>query len=71
MEWLTPLASIYASTAASFAIEQRGIPVLTKSPRGHELWNGTFPWDRLRKMARRVVELEPPYDGSDDSNSDI
>ncbi|WOO84512.1 putative protein [Vanrija pseudolonga] len=47
-------ASIYAATAASFAIEQRGLPVLTTSASGTELWNDESPWDRLHALALRV-----------------
>ncbi|WVR03315.1 hypothetical protein IAU60_000306 [Kwoniella sp. DSM 27419] len=47
------LSSIYASTAASFAIQQRGLPTLTTTARG-ELWNGDDPYERLRTVARRV-----------------
>ena len=53
---LTP-ASIYASTAASFAIQQKGLPRLTRQHE-QELWNGDDPWKRLRDMANRVAELE-------------
>ncbi|KAL7420501.1 hypothetical protein Q5752_004451 [Cryptotrichosporon argae] len=51
-------ASIYASTAASFVIEQRGLPVLSLSADGEELWNGDSPMDRLREMTRRTAVLE-------------
>ncbi|KAL1406933.1 hypothetical protein Q8F55_006345 [Vanrija albida] len=47
-------ATIYAATAASFAIEQRGLPIPTTSASGTELWNGESPWDRLHALARRV-----------------
>ncbi|OWT37613.1 hypothetical protein C362_04631 [Cryptococcus neoformans Bt1] len=50
-------ASIYASTAASFAIQQRGPPRLQRS-NGEELWNGEVVWDRLNEMARRVSQQE-------------
>ncbi|WWC57967.1 uncharacterized protein I303_100502 [Kwoniella dejecticola CBS 10117] len=51
------IASIYAATAASFTIEQRGLPTLTKHIHG-ERWNGDDPWRRLREMASRVDQLE-------------
>jgi len=51
-------ASILASTAASFSIQQRGPPRLTHTS-GGERWNGDDPWTRLREMARRVNDLEP------------
>ena len=42
-------ASIYASTAASFAIQQRGLPRLENN-----LWNGEDPWTRLGRMQDRL-----------------
>ncbi|KLT41647.1 Ribokinase-like protein [Cutaneotrichosporon oleaginosum] len=48
---------IYGSTAASFAIEQRGIPQLS-TEHGEELWNGDDAWARLKEMARRTELLE-------------
>ncbi|WVQ82609.1 hypothetical protein IAT38_004740 [Cryptococcus sp. DSM 104549] len=50
-------ASIYASTAASFAIQQRGPPRLDTGADGKETWNGDNVWERLQKMARRVDDL--------------
>ncbi|KIR69343.1 hypothetical protein I314_00453 [Cryptococcus bacillisporus CA1873] len=50
-------ASIYASTAASFAIQQRGPPRLQQL-NGEERWNGEVVWDRLNEMARRVAQHE-------------
>jgi sugar/nucleoside kinase (ribokinase family) len=46
-------ASVYASTAASFTIEQRGLPRLRVSE-GKELWNDEDPWDRLKRLAARM-----------------
>lgn len=51
------LASIYASTAASFAIQQRGLPKLETTSSGDQ-WNGDDPWRRLRSLRTRVDELE-------------
>nr|ODO01320.1 hypothetical protein L204_02048 [Cryptococcus depauperatus CBS 7855] len=53
----TKVASIYASTAASFAIQQRGPPHLENID-GQELWNGEIVWERLQAMASRVQPLE-------------
>ncbi|WWD22808.1 hypothetical protein CI109_107302 [Kwoniella shandongensis] len=50
-------ASIYAATAASFAIQQRGLPHFTREHRG-EVWNRDDPWRRLKELVRRVEELE-------------
>ncbi|OCF33183.1 hypothetical protein I316_05228 [Kwoniella heveanensis BCC8398] len=48
-------ASIYAATAASFAIEQKGLARLTQAADGgEERWNGVDPWRRLRELERRV-----------------
>nr|XP_019048574.1 hypothetical protein I302_02346 [Kwoniella bestiolae CBS 10118]OCF27504.1 hypothetical protein I302_02346 [Kwoniella bestiolae CBS 10118] len=47
------IASIYAATAASFAIEQRGLPKLISTEQG-ERWNDQDVWERLRELARRV-----------------
>ncbi|WVF66282.1 hypothetical protein IAT40_001022 [Kwoniella sp. CBS 6097] len=52
-------ASIYASTAASFVIEQKGLPRLAQGQAQDgqtELCNGVNPWDRLRKLASRVEQ---------------
>ncbi|WRT63515.1 uncharacterized protein IL334_000420 [Kwoniella shivajii] len=46
-------ASLYASTAASFSIEQRGLPRLTQSE-GKERWNDDDVWRRLRELSGRV-----------------
>ena len=58
---LTPFegAALTGSIAASFAIEQPGIPKLTYSE-GNELWNGERSLDRLDAMRKRVEKLEIP-----------
>jgi len=45
-------ASIYAATAASFAIEQKGLPRLTVE-NGHERWNEDDPLRRLEELRQR------------------
>ncbi|WWD18480.1 hypothetical protein CI109_102932 [Kwoniella shandongensis] len=40
----------WGSVAASFTIEQNGLPKLTKGEDGKELWNGESPLDRLKKF---------------------
>ena len=50
-------ASIYASTAASFAIQQRGLPRLTRLG-SQELWNDDDPWERLQLMAQKADTTE-------------
>ncbi|KAI1339854.1 pfkB family kinase [Xylariaceae sp. FL0016] len=47
-------ASIEATVAASFAIEQIGLPTRTTTPDSAELWNGaSFP-ERLRQYQERI-----------------
>ena len=48
-------AALYGSVAASFAIEQVGMPQLSHSDDGQELWNGETVENRLRKLRRRIV----------------
>jgi hypothetical protein len=55
-------ASVFGATAASFAIEQRGIPLLSAGPYGEELWNGVFPWERLRQMASHLKDSDEADD---------
>lgn len=48
-------AAFYGTVAASFAIEQIGMPKVTyREPDGVELWNGDFPSDRIDTMLHRV-----------------
>ena len=58
---LTPFegAALTGSIAASFAIEQPGIPKLTYNE-GNELWNGERSLDRLDVMRKRVEKLDIP-----------
>ena len=58
---LTPFegAALTGSIAASFAIEQPGIPKLTYNE-GNELWNGEKSLDRLNVMRKRVEKLDIP-----------
>lgn len=48
-------ASVFASTAASFAIEQRGLPRIDCHGQ-EELWNDINPWSRLKEMVKMVNE---------------
>lgn len=43
------VAAMFASVAASFAIEQVGMPTLTRTPDGSELWNGISVTERLQE----------------------
>ncbi len=58
---LTPFegAALPGSVAASFAIEQSGMPKLTYEGR-EELWNGERSLDRLGVMRKRVEKLAIP-----------
>ena len=47
-------AAIYGSVAASFAIEQIGMPKLTRTSDGQELWNGESVAERLEEFSQRV-----------------
>lgn len=47
-------AVIWASVAASFVVEQDGLPSMTKVL-GREVWNGGYPWERVEEMRRRVA----------------
>lgn len=49
------VGAIYGSVAASFAIEQVGMPRLTHGADGEELWNGKSVQERLRLMRRRIL----------------
>jgi len=47
-------AAIWGSVAASFAIEQVGMPVLGKSQAGKETWNGVVVQERLDELKARI-----------------
>ncbi|KAL8937175.1 MAG: hypothetical protein Q9211_003823 [Gyalolechia sp. 1 TL-2023] len=47
-------AALYGTVAASFAIEQVGVPILGWSPSQGELWNGEQVENRLEEYKRRV-----------------
>lgn len=46
-------AAMWGNVAASFAIEQVGVPVLGRTTDGRETWNGVVPQDRLQEFERR------------------
>jgi len=46
-------ASLYAAAAASFAIEQKGLPRLTIE-NGHERWNEDAPLRRLQELRQSI-----------------
>lgn len=50
---------VCGSVAASFVIEQVGLPTLGVNEHGHETWNGERPYDRVAEFQRRVTK--PPY----------
>ncbi|GHJ87130.1 hypothetical protein NliqN6_3532 [Naganishia liquefaciens] len=45
-------AAYYATISASFAIEQDGLPKLSKAPDGSEVWNSDNPEERLVNLKR-------------------
>jgi hypothetical protein len=45
-------ASLHGMVAASFSIEQSGLPRLTRRDETRELWNGEDPLQRLRDMIK-------------------
>jgi hypothetical protein len=47
------IASLYAATAASYAIEQKGLPQLTVE-NGIERWNEDNPLRRLEELRQRI-----------------
>lgn len=50
-------AALYGTVAASFAIEQVGVPALERPSSQGELWNGEQVEGRLERYKRRVKEL--------------
>ncbi len=53
------IAAIWGSVAASFAIEQVGMPRLVQDARG-ETWNGTQVQERLREYEERLERYVQP-----------
>lgn len=51
------IASMKASVSASYFIEQYGIPSISTSRTGEELWNGTSPVERLKEMKERSSRM--------------
>lgn len=49
------IAIVWANVAASFIIEQDGLPKMNKVL-GREVWNGDYPWERVAEMQRREAE---------------
>lgn len=48
-------AAAWGSVAASFAIEQVGMPVLGKDERGRETWNGALVEERLNEFVAKAT----------------
>ncbi|BEJ15674.1 hypothetical protein CspHIS471_0502790 [Cutaneotrichosporon sp. HIS471] len=46
-------AVVWANVAASFVIEQDGLPTI-KTILGREVWNGDYPWERVENLKRRM-----------------
>ncbi|KAL8653380.1 MAG: hypothetical protein Q9210_002130 [Variospora velana] len=52
-------AAVYGNVAASFAIEQVGVPTLKRLAPREELWNGDRVGDRLKKYRERLAMQVP------------
>lgn len=48
-------AAIWGSVAASFAIEQVGMPLVSQAANGAEMWNGVKVDDRMREFKARCI----------------
>ncbi|KAK2750392.1 hypothetical protein FQN57_003872 [Myotisia sp. PD_48] len=48
-------ALICATIASSYVIEQVGVPILSFSPEGQELWNLTSYIERIRRYVQRLI----------------
>jgi hypothetical protein len=53
---LIPMALICATVAASYVVEQVGLPNLSSSPEREELWNGTSFAQRIRLYMKKILE---------------
>ena len=51
---LISVAVVWGSVAASFIVEQVGLPVLTTRENGTESWNGASFKDRVDDLIRRI-----------------
>jgi hypothetical protein len=48
-------AVLWGTVAASFMIEQHGLPKVSMEA-GRELWNGEDPWGRMEALRARLEE---------------
>ena len=60
-------AALYGNVAASYAIEQLGVPQLRVSE-GKELWNGSSPFLRLAELMQRLENKDGQHRGLRASN---
>lgn len=51
-----PIALMFATVAAGFVVEQIGIPQISMSGDGRELWNGTEFTERVRLYTQRLYK---------------
>lgn len=59
-----PMALICATVAAGFVVEQIGVPQVSVSKEGRELWNGTEFTERVRLYTKRLYRtLEESHQG--------
>ena len=61
-------ACVWGHVAASFAIEQVGLPVLTIDEKGNERWNGIGVGERLKDLFKRTnICVDETFDDADDT----
>jgi hypothetical protein len=54
-EYADRVAVLWGTVAASFIIEQHGLPKVSMAA-GRELWNGEDPWERVKALRARLEE---------------
>lgn len=54
-EYADRVAVLWGTVAASFIIEQHGLPKMSMAA-GRELWNGEDPWERVKALRARLEE---------------
>jgi sugar/nucleoside kinase (ribokinase family) len=55
-------AAAMGSVAASFAIEQMGLPTIERGQNGEETWNGVQVEERMREYLERLKRLGVEYE---------
>jgi len=65
------LAAQYGTVAASFALEQIGVPNLHAATKGQELWNGIDVQERLREFQSYLSQKNPDDGPTEISQSEM